>query len=254
MLLPRMLFRRILPPLLLLATASTGGGEEASPTTVPPEDARVSQIGEHLYRLGELRFDSESREIEIPVVVNMREGGPMEYLLVHEHGKVHESVFVTTASPLHVQIAMKLLRYREGYGDVFNRLLSPEALEREGGGEDGRGDEVVFRFFERSPLEGVGEREDSGEGLRLEAMILDAESGEAMREEPWIFTGSSTQEGTFLAEAEGSIIAVYLDHLAIFNMTREGADIDRRWWALPDAIPEVGVAGVVVIAPAGEGD
>ncbi len=35
-----------------------------------------------------------------------------------------------------------------------------------------------------------------------------------------------------MAEAEGSIIAIYLDHLAMFNMfSREGADLDERWGA-----------------------
>lgn len=236
---------RLPPPafaaIALICAASAPAANDDAPEAV------VTKIGEHRYALGELRFDAKTREIEIPVTVNMREGGPMEYLLVHEHGKVHESVFVTTASPLHVQIAMKLLRYQEGLGDLFNRLLTPEALAREGGDVVDRGDEVVFRFIERAAGADVEEERD---GVRLEEMILDAETERAMAEEPWVFTGSTNEGGTFMAEAEGSIIAVYLDPLAIFNTPREGADIDRRWWGRPDAIPEIGAKGVVVIAPA----
>ena len=51
--------------------------------------------------LGEIEFDAKSREIRLAAAMNMPEGGPIEYLLVHESGKVHESMLVTKARPLH---------------------------------------------------------------------------------------------------------------------------------------------------------
>jgi len=209
---------------------------ESIPAEIPAPEVSVKQIGEHQYRLGEIEFDSKTRELRFPVTVNMREGGPIEYLLVHENGKVHESILTTVVSPLHLQIAMKLLRYKAGHGDVFNRFLRPEAIEKEGGKETERGETVAFTF-----------QADDKETLPIYELVIDGESAETMTPGGWIYTGSTVEGGSFMAEAEGSIIAIYLDHLAMFNMTREGADIDERWGARHTVIPEIGTKGVITI-------
>ena len=77
--------------------------------------------------------------------------------------------------------------------------------------------------------------------------IIDGENAEPMAPGDWIYTGSTIEEGNFLAEGEGSIIAIYLDHIAMFNMTRDGADIDERWGANGDAIPEIGTKGTLIL-------
>ncbi|MEM7699033.1 MAG: YdjY domain-containing protein [Verrucomicrobiota bacterium] len=199
----------------------------------------VTKIGETKYRLGEVTFDAKTRELEIPVVVNMNEGGPVEYLLVHEQGKVHESIFTTKVAPVDLQIAMKLLRYEEGHGDVFNRFLPAELVESEGGREADRGDPVDFVFLEQAQ-----ENETSAPNL-----VIDAEGALPMDRGDWVFTGSYVDGDIFMAEAEGSIIAIYLDHIAMFNMTREGAETDERWGANGDLIPDIGTQGRLVIRP-----
>src|SRR5690606_31284714 len=127
-------------------------------------------------------------------------------------------------------------RYRAGYGDVFNRFLTPEALEKEGGKEADRGETVSFTF----------QAEDGAEQPAYD-LVIDGESAEAMAPGGWIYTGSTMEDGHCMAEAEGSIVAIYLDHLALFNMTREGADIDERWGARHSAIPGLGTKGVFTI-------
>ncbi|MEM7601968.1 MAG: YdjY domain-containing protein [Verrucomicrobiota bacterium] len=204
------------------------------------ERPAVTQIGEHLYRLGDIKIDAKKREISFPVVVNMREGGPIEYLLVHEHGKVHESILTTSISPLNLQIALKLLKFDPGYGDVFNLLLTPELLEKEGGTKEERGDSMEFSFLP----------EGKGQPVHLPDLIMDGFTQSAMKGEPWIYTGSRIENGVFMAESEGSIIAIYLDHLALFNMTIDGADTDERWGANPELIPEIGTAGTLSISAA----
>ena len=211
-------------------------GESAKDTPMPEPKVSVKKVGEHLYRLGEIEFDAKTREIRFPVTVNQREGGPIEYLLVHENGKVHESILVTSISPLHLQVVMKLLRYQAGNGDVFNRFLAPEALEKEGGKEADRGETVSFVF-----------EPEGGKALPVYELVIDGERAEAMAPGGWIYTGSAVEEGSFMAEAEGSIIAIYLDHLAMFNMTRDGADLDERWGARHTVIPEIGTKGVLTI-------
>jgi len=214
------------------APEATANGEP-----IPAPEVNVKKVGETLYRIGEIEFDAKTRTIRFPATVNMNEGGPLEYILVNEKGKVHESIFTTSVSPLSLQVAMKLLRYKAGHGDVFNRLLAPESLDEDGGSATGRGDEVIFTF----------RAEGADEAIPVYAFVIDGESTEAMTPGGWIYTGSVVEGGIFMAEAEGSIIAIYLDHLALFNMTREGADIDERWGARRSVIPEIGVKGIMTI-------
>jgi hypothetical protein len=214
------------------APEATANGEP-----IPAPEVNVKKVGETLYRIGEIEFDAKTRTIRFPATVNMNEGGPLEYILVNEKGKVHESIFTTSVSPLSLQVAMKLLRYKAGHGDVFNRLLAPESLDEDGGSATGRGDEVIFTF----------RAEGADEAIPVYAFVIDGETTEAMTPGGWIYTGSVVEGGIFMAEAEGSIIAIYLDHLALFNMTREGADIDERWGARRSVIPEIGVKGIMTI-------
>ena len=204
------------------------------------ERPAVTKIGKNLYRLGEIEIDAEARTITFPVVVNMREGGPIEYILVHEHGKVHESILTTSISPLNLSIALKLLKFEDGYGDVFNLLLPPELLETEGGTEAERGDGFYFDFLP----------DGKSVALRAEDLILDGITGKPMDGAPWIFTGSKMENEIYMAESEGSVVAIYLDYLAIFNMTIDGADTDERWGANSNLIPEIGTQGKFVIRAA----
>lgn len=210
-------------------------GEEKEAAPQP----KVKKVGENRYRLGLVEFDAKTREISIPAVVNMREGGPIEYILVHENGKVHESILTTAASPLDIQVAMKLLKYQPGHGDVFNQLLPPELIEKEGGKKEDRGD-LVFLSFQPD-----GEKQP----IPAYELVVDGEDADAMEAGGWVYTGSVIEGGSFMAEAEGSILAIYIDHLALFNMTRDGADLDERWGARSSVIPEIGIKGVFRIHP-----
>lgn len=228
-----------LSAVLLLGSCFLSSSMAQDEKTTAPESPQVTKIGENLYRLGEIRIDAKAREVSFPGVVNMREGGPIEYVLVHETGKVHEAIFTTAVPPLHLQIALKLLKYKDGHGDVFNRLLAPEVLEKEGGEKKDRGNEVTVRFT-------VADEEP----VPASETIIDGATANPMEDAPWIYTGSTIEDGTFMAEAEGSIVAIYLDHLAMFNMAREGADTDDRWGANSKAIPDIGTKVTLHLAPA----
>lgn len=231
------MFRPILTAVLALFCSSYA--EEAPPAA--PAAPAIKKVGEHQYRIGDIAFDAKSREIRFPAVVNMREGGPIEYVLVRDTGKVHESIFVTSISPLELQIALKLLKYQAGFGDVFNKLLAPEILAQEGGTPAERGEGVEAYFL----ADGAAE----GSEVAISEFVVDGGSAEAMPAGPWIYTGSRVEDGHFMAESEGSFFAVYLDYLALFNCNREGADDDDRWGARTSAIPEIGAKGLFLIRP-----
>lgn len=218
--------------------SAPGGGDNGEP--LPQPELEIKKVGETLFRLDRIEFDAKTREIRVPVTVNFREGGPVEYLLVHETGKVHESIFVTTVSPLHLEIVLRLLRYTAGNGDVFDAFLPEAERATRGGRKEDRGEAADF-FFQTGEADPVPAHE----------LVIDAETAGPMTPAGWVHTGSRVEGGSFLAESEGSIIAIYLDPSAIFNMTREGADVDERWGARHTVIPELGTPGTLLIRPGG---
>ena len=216
--------------------------EEAEPSPPSTED-QVTKIGEHRYRLGEIVFDAKTREIRIPTVMNMREGGPIEYLLVHENGAVHEALLTTTVRGLNLQVVFKLLRFQTGEGTLFDAFLPEE--ERRQRLED------IEKSEQGDPVELVVQWEKDGEEHEHPAAdwILDAESSESMADEPWILTGSHFYRGHFLADTEGSLVAIYLDQSALLNMSRKSAINDERWGANAEQTPEVGQKVTLILRP-----
>lgn len=226
--------------------ARSFAADEARPavTPEPPKKPAVTKIGETTYRLGEITFDAKSREVRIPAVMNLREGGPTEYLLVHETGKVHESLLTTRVRAMDLQVVLKLLRYRSGEGDLFDTFLPAEEQRRkiEAGEKKERGDALSIMA--------IWEKDGQTREHPAADWVLDAESGKSMTDGSWILTGSHVSDGAFLADLEGSLIAIYLDQIALLNMGRKGAENDERWGANAATTPEVGQKITLVLRPA----
>src|SRR5437773_2194818 len=74
--------------------------------------------------LGGVEFNSASREIRIPCTVNMNEG-VIEYALVTETGKTHESLLKTKAKPFDLNVALLLCHYEPHAGELIKMLSQP---------------------------------------------------------------------------------------------------------------------------------
>ncbi|MFT4692598.1 MAG: hypothetical protein ACI9OD_004834, partial [Limisphaerales bacterium] len=69
------------------------------------------------------------------------------------------------------------------------------------------------------------------------------------------FTGSVVWEGAFIAQIEGSIIAMVTDIGAIFNSQLPNRDADDSWYVRTAAIPREGTPIIIrisVVKPVGE--
>lgn len=221
----------------LLWLGSLGGlaaQEAASPAPAP----KVEKIGENTYRLGQVVIDAAAKSVSLPVEVNMREG-ILEYVLVGMKGKVHESLLVTPASPMELSVALKLCRFREGVGDLLDPMLPP--TERLGPqAKSQRGSQVSFTLEWLSP--------DGKKGtLPIHEWVTDIKDKKPSPEGVWYYTGSRVVDGHFIAESEGSFIALYLDPNALFNSALPGSDDDERWGTRTEQIPPIGTKGLLTI-------
>ena len=143
--------------------------------------------------------------------------GVIEYFLVHSTGKIHESVFKTDVSALHVHLAMLLLTSTNAAPPLpVNVLVS---------WNDGKSEKT----------------------LRAEEFVFNAQAKAPMTRGSWSYTGSRTVDGIFLPERDGSMIAVYEDPDALMNNPRPGRDNDEIWQVATNTTPPVGVPVQIIL-------
>ena len=172
-------------------------------------------------QIGLVEIDQDNRRLSFPAWLNLR-SGLLEYAVVNSRGKVHEALFTTDASPLHVHVAALLLRF----------------AQVEGGGVPGRvGIEVEWQPNgppQRVPLESLIAR---AKGVPLDPVAARSrgaeadgggeEPGESLEAGPWFYSGSVLRQGALMAEAEGSIISLVSDPSALVSNPRPGNQNDR---------------------------
>jgi hypothetical protein len=214
----------------------------ASPASGPPADPTkaIQTVDGTRFKLGILEFDRKTREIFIPAKVNMREG-LLEYVLVHESGKVHESLFSTAVKPFELNVVMLLLNWEKS--GAFFDFSKPER-----GG-------VLVKGAVNPPSSHVEvrvawkDRTGKEQSVRVEDWLHQVEKKARLTIEPFIYTGSQVlADGKFLAEESGSILALYQDPGSLVNNPREGNDLDDVWINDP-AVPETGTPVTIIFKP-----
>jgi hypothetical protein len=180
-----------------------------------------------------IEIDKEKRTVTFPAAINMS-AGMLEYLIVAETGKTHESLLSTKIEPYDIQVAMLLLGIPgAGKADVqppgqINRAYLATAPELKG--------EKISLF-----LTWPGHR------AHAEDLIWNRRRIAPMTEGAWTYNGSEMYYGKFLAEVDGSIAALVRDSAALINNPRPGNDDDQIWQVNTDSAPPVGTAIDVTI-------
>ena len=228
------------------------------PDEAPP--LRVENMGDGWFKLGDIRFHRHTGEIIFPAEINQQED-ILEYLIVHETGKTHESLLRTAVSPTHLQAVLLLLRYPMSRDELENLMRRPSA------------DPDAIPWVPPQPTEEEMERfhasrvhfyirpqpEDEG-GEPVDISIFDwvlyTENTEAKPDDfLMVFNGSAEVPAGFSAELSGSIAANYFDRGAMFNLIHDDAWFDTVWFPMPEIVPNVGTPVDVVIRradPAGD--
>ena len=197
--------------------------------TVPAVPGIV-QIGDEVYKLGKLELDLNKKTITMHGKVNMS-AGLVEVFACTRIGKLHESVLVIDVEPIHLQTALILLglEYQEGaryQGDP----LTP------------KGDKVTI-WVEWS-IDGVTKRH------RAEDLVFDRVKQKPMEHTDWVFTGSRTNNGIFMAQATGTLISTYRDPDTIIDNPLPGGADDTIYIVNSQIVPPKGTDVKVIITPA----
>ncbi|MFC5049710.1 YdjY domain-containing protein [Rubritalea spongiae] len=183
----------------------------------------VVQIDETRYRLGAIEIDSAKRTITFPAEVEQTEV-LVEYLLVTAQGKVHESVFITEVDALELNIAMKLLGYKES-----KELIQILDENHEATGVYFKAKDEQTKRLSRLSISVYWELDGKQYHYHPHQLINVESTASHMPNAPWIYSGSMLNKGKLQASLTGDIIAVYTDRTALINYSGEGREDDTIW-------------------------
>ena len=170
--------------------------------------------------LGDVRVDPSALSISFPAEVNQRTG-LVEYLIVHETGKVHESIFKTKVGGQQIHAAALLFAEKSAIAtNAQPKLKNIQIAWTETGAE---------RKFAAAEL------------------ILDKKKKRALGETKWAYRGSRLIDGVFLAQRDGSLIGIIEDRDALVDQATPEASDDENWEPLTEKIPAISTAVTITL-------
>ena len=179
----------------------------------------IRQVAPGLFEIGNVRLDQAKRTITFPAFVNLREG-PIEYVLVADYGKIHESLLRTEVSPYSIQLALLLLGATPAPTNATpagqkSQDLSGAQIEIE----------ISWKVKKRTRRQRVGN------------FVWDRTAKARVGKGQWYFAGSQFREDGFAAQLDGSIITVIDDADAIIGSRARNRDDDDNWLARGEGLP-----------------
>jgi len=177
-----------------------------------------------------IHIDKVKRTATFPAEINMKEG-LLEYLIVADTGKTHESLLSTKIQPYDIQVAMLLLGVAPAAKttDEPPAQINADYLHKE---PPLKGAQVTVSLDWKDK---AGSHHEPAGNL-----IWNTKENKAMTEGPWTYNGSGIYDGKFMAQVDGSVGALVRDPAALFNNPRPGNDDDQIWKPNTKAVPPVG--------------
>jgi len=180
-----------------------------------------------------IHIDKEKQTVTFPGAINMRDG-MLEYLIVADTGKTHESLLSTKIQPYDIQVAMLLLGVEPA------------------GKADSEPPGQINRAYLKTAPELNGDRVNiylswPGHRIHAEDLVWNMETNAPMTQGPWMYTSSEMYGGKFLAQVDGSVAALVRDSAALMNNPRPGNDDDQIWEVYKQMTPPVGTAVDVTV-------
>lgn len=203
---------------------------------------KMEKIDEDRYRIGDVTIDKKTREIRFPAVVNLKDG-LLEYVIVHENGKVHEALFRTSVSPTNINLAFTLLRYKPSK-ELYRIPKEPGVLT----GDFFKEPEAV-RLSSRIRMDVEFEKDGEKKRFPVSDWIRHDTTGTAMPPSYWIYGGSEFYDGKFVPESTGDIAAIYLSNSSLINYPGEDNFDDEVWSSFSARIPDLDTKVTLIFAP-----
>ena len=223
--------------------ASTNMASSATALESLKKRLDIEQTGPDTMRIGRVVLNKRERMVQIPCRVNMRRY-VVEYVLVTETGKRHESILVTEAKPEQLHVACLLLGVNATNlpGDYNQPCPVPPS------------NAVEIRATWNKDGAPVSCPLDKLVVIRTEstANTSPRQSNPQTTDKPmspgnWFYNGSFFGPNAFQAEIEGSIISLIRDPASLVNNPRTDLDNDKIHYPNERLLPPDGTAVELVL-------
>jgi len=161
-----------------------------------------------------------------------------------EQGRIHEALFITKIIPSNLNIALKLLNYKESK-ELF-RIINEDF-------------ELTKDYHQETPETKAAARADiiiefehpkgTQKSYPLHKLILVEATGKPLPATPMVYSGSYVHEGKYKADLAGDIIAILEDRGALFNCPIKDRNGDRLWMANLELLPPFQTPVTIKIKP-----
>jgi len=200
------------------------------PMQTPAAKPFLKELSPGVLEYNGVSLDKKNNRISFAATVNQHQG-LVEYLLVNEKGKVHESLLATKVLPHDIHLALLLIGLKD---PAANKAPVPPSA-------------IDAAYLQSAPkLKGpsvhlsVKWTEDGKEKeAAAEDWIFNLDTKQAMSAGPWTYNGSMVENGVFLADQEYSIVAVITDPTALVNNPRKGYDNEDIWQIKDASVPPI---------------
>ena len=234
----RILASIFLAPVLL---GSFAWAQDPAPEKTPKKP-EIKQLNENEYAIGKVKLNKKTREITFGAGVNLVDR-PLEYLLVNGKGKVHEALCITDISPLHLNVAMKLLGFKESKElfEIVDEDYRPT----------GQFFHVPDHVKKAARLEIFLEWKEGEIKKRkpINELIYNPATEKTMRPGPWLYTGSYMHNGYFKAEIAGDIFAIHPRQPPLVSYPGDDHAGENAWLTDPKKVPEEGTVVQFILKP-----
>lgn len=231
----------------LLSSALVVANQDPAPADKADAPARekpaIRDLGGGKYEVGLVTFNRKSREISFETEVNMKEG-PLEYVIVHRNGKIHEAILITKTRPFHVNIALKLLGYKESK-ELFP-ILDEDYRPT---GKYPKVSDKVKNAARAEFLLSWKDKKGKEQTASLNDWVTYTITNKPLDPLPWVYGGSYVHNKVFQAEASGDIVALFTNNGSLFNWGGKDRNLDDVWIPTTKRIPDVGTKVTVTIKP-----
>ncbi|MFT5906014.1 MAG: hypothetical protein ACI9E1_001619 [Cryomorphaceae bacterium] len=220
-------------------------GPNAGLTAEADPLSKLKRINESTYQLGEVIIDKKKRTISFEAEAEITKD-IIEYAIVTPAGKVHESLFITNARPIHFNIAFKLLGYKENKSlfKVFVNNFPTEKYQT-------TTDAAKAKSFFTTTISWTDKETKKTHSHNINELIKNAQTEKTMASSKakWSYGGSFMHHGKFAAEINNDLIAIFTDRGAVANYTGEGREDDTLWFPITEKMPVKGTKVTITITP-----
>ncbi len=214
---------------------------------VDQQPKSLEKINESTYKLGEITMDTKLRTISFHATSEITDK-LIEYVLVNPEGKIHEALFITKARPINLNIAFKLLGYKQNKS-LFREFINDLPTERYQTATD---QEKAHSYFTIS-INWTDTETKKRYKYNINELIQNTRTektlDQAKNKNIWSYGGSFMHQGKFAAELNHDIIAIFTDRTSLANYAGKGKEDDTLWFPVTHKMPAYGTTVNIVLTP-----